>query len=410
MTFARILGNTFRVLTVLILLPWAAALQDGQTGGSTGSGTRRDNSPQPGDSTPVPRRSPSQRQQRFLFVTGTVVREDGGPLPSSVVIERVCNGRTRKEAHVDSQGYFRFQVGANSNILPDASEDIFGSQGTPWGGASQPSGGLMGSDLLSPLDLIGCELRAWAPGYRSSTVLVGQVDTTGQIDIGTIVLQPVAKVTGAMVSATSFQAPKEARKALAHAEKALQKQRLQEAERDLQTAVEIYPRYAAAWFELGRIHQRLQRLEKAREAHGKALEADRNYVNPYVELARIAMMEEKWLEVADTTDRALTLDPLDFPEAFLFNSVANINLDRLDVAERSARKAQRLDAAHRFPQTHLLLANILQRKQDVTGAAEQLRNYLKFAPAAQNAGQVRLWLQDLERSGHPGGDQQTARK
>jgi hypothetical protein len=44
------------------------------------------------------------------------------------------------------------------------------------------------------------------------------------------------------------------------------------------------------------------------------------------------------------------------------------------------------------------LAYILRQKQDIAGAAEQLRNYLKFASTAALADRVRLQLQELENS------------
>ena len=118
---------------------------------------------------------------------------------------------------------------------------------------------------------------------------------------------------------------------------------------------------------------------------------------PYVELARLAALEKKWEEVASLTDRALALNPLDIPDGFLLNSLAYYNLKNMDAAERSARKAQRLDSLHRLPLGHLILASVLQHKQDFAGEAEQLRFYLKYAPQASNAGQIRVRLLELDK-------------
>jgi tetratricopeptide (TPR) repeat protein len=176
------------------------------------------------------------------------------------------------------------------------------------------------------------------------------------------------------------------------------KDKLEVAEKNPQAAVEIYPAYAAAWFTLGRVYQQQQRTEDARLAFTKARDADSSYVLPYVELARLAALEKKWEEVADLTDRALALNPLDIPDGFFLNSLAYYNLKNLDAAERSARKAQRLDSLHRLPLGHLILARILQQKQDFAGEAEQLQYYLKYAPQAANAGQIRARLQELEKA------------
>jgi hypothetical protein len=72
-------------------------------------------------------------------------------------------------------------------------------------------------------------------------------------------------------------------------------------------------------------------------------------------------------------------------------------LKNFDAAERSARKAQRLDSLHRLPLGHLILASILRQKQDLAGEAEQLRFYLKYAPQSTNAGQVQARLAELEK-------------
>jgi len=218
-----------------------------------------------------------------------------------------------------------------------------------------------------------------------------------QVDVGTIVLYPIARMQGSTVSATSLQAPKRVQKALKRAQEAFKKKEVEEAEKHLKAAVESYPKYAEAWFFLGRVYEQQQCNQEARSAYRKAVEADPMYVDPYIRLARLAGLEQKWQEVANFTDRALELDTLDSPVGYFLNALAYYSLDSLDVAERSARKAQVLDARHWIPQIHLLLANILSRKRDIVGSTDEMRNYLKFAPAAADADEVRARLQENEK-------------
>jgi hypothetical protein len=70
-------------------------------------------------------------------------------------------------------------------------------------------------------------------------------------------------------------------------------------------------------------------------------------------------------------------------------------LSQLDAAERSVRMLQRLDSQHRYTESFLLLANICRRKHDAAGEAAQLIDYLKYAPQAANASQIRVRLQKL---------------
>jgi hypothetical protein len=368
------------------------------SGSTTGSSTTPSRNPQTGNQQ-QPNPSPNtSRQQQMPFISGMVVMEDGSTIPMGVVIERVCNGSKTKESHVSSSGHFSFQVGANTSMLMDASDSNWGSYGVPGASSRQVSGSATTFGMGTSSELMGCELRADLPGYRSSAVILTGSQLMGRVvDVGTIVLHPISKVQGTTVSVTSLQAPKDAKKAMERGEKALRKAKLGEAEASLQDAVAIYPGYATAWFSLGRIYQQQNRIQDARNAFSKAREADGNFVLPYVELARLAALEKNWQETADLTDRALTLNPLDIPDGFFLNSLAYFNLKNFDAAERSARKAQRLDSLHRLPLKHLILASILRQKQDLAGEAEQLRFYLKYAPQAANAGQIQARLIELEK-------------
>ncbi|MBP1623401.1 MAG: repeat-containing protein, partial [Acidobacteria bacterium] len=139
------------------------------------------------------------------------------------------------------------------------------------------------------------------------------------------------------------------------------------------------------------------RDKAARESYSKAIEVDKVFVRPYLRLARLAMADEDWENAVDFTNQALELDPIAFPEAYYLNSLASFNLEDLVTAEKSARKGQRLDLDHQYPKMHLILANILSIRQDVQGSMEEMRKYLKVAPTASDAAQVRARLQEKEK-------------
>jgi tetratricopeptide (TPR) repeat protein len=161
--------------------------------------------------------------------------------------------------------------------------------------------------------------------------------------------------------------------------------------------VSAYPQFAAAWYELGLIHEKGNDLAEARKYYAQSIAADAKLVTPYQHLALLAVRERKWKEAADTSSRVIKLDPVDFPDAFFYNALANYNLQRFDAAETSARQAQKLDTAHRWPKADRVLGAILYEKKDYTGAAEQLRNYLTFAPDATDTDQVKAQLAELEK-------------
>jgi hypothetical protein len=380
-------------LLVLLLVPSGTAQQPGQPG--SGSPPRNTSRSQP-DRT-FPGLNPQQdRTQQTVYLSGEVVLEDGSPPPFGVVIERDCSGRVTREASVQVDGHFSFQLGGGvrSGDIADASE----SSADPFGNVTRPPSLPSGSTTLST-NLRGCELRARLAGYRSSSVNLDTGPLVGILDVGTIVLYPTSRVPGALVSAVNLQAPKAAQKALERGNKALEKNDLEGAEANLKSAVELYPKYVEAWFQLGRTYERRKRYEDARDCYGKSIAIDAAFVRPYVQLARLAGLQQKWQEVVDLTDRALGLDPVDFPEAYFYSAVANYWMNRLDAAEKSARREEMLDGTHRIPRIHILLADILDRKNDPTGAAEELRKYLAVAPAAPDAAQIRARIEEKEKPG-----------
>ena len=216
----------------------------------------------------------------------------------------------------------------------------------------------------------------------------------GNTEVAPILMYPIARVQGTSVSLTSMLAPKQARRSVEQATKALKKEKFDEAEVLLKSAIGIYPASAEAWFLLGDVYQLQKRKQEARESYLRAVQADGLYVRPYLRLARLSMNERDWRNAADLSNKALELDPIAFPEAYYLNALALYNLKDLETAERSARKGQRLDLSRQFPQMHLILANILSIKQDALGSIEEMRKYLKDAPNAEDAPMVRARLEE----------------
>jgi tetratricopeptide (TPR) repeat protein len=415
----RVFRDGLVILVVLLILPCALAQQPsaggGAKGGGTGSGSKGgDNVNVP----PTPPKPPSGSNApdqstliapHLLFIRGVVIMEDGSPVPSGAVIERSCQGKVIRESYVSLDGTFSFQLGGDhvgSQVLPDAADEdsdvtLRGGPATePWGIGNTAFPDARLGDRM-PFCLAGCEIRAQLDGYRSSYVTLDGSVWAGIIDAGTILLAPIARVKGSMVSATNLHAPKSARKALEKAEDSLKKSKFNEAERKLGEAIRIYPEYAAAFTSMGDLYRATNRLPEAREAYEKAISLDDKYVTPYISLARLVGMDRKWQETAELTDRALLLDPIDFPEGYYLNSVAHFNLKNFEAAERSARKLKVLDPKHKMPQVFIILAYILERKQDVLGAMEQLEQYLSAAPEAPDIAEVRAHLDKLHQSSKP---------
>jgi tetratricopeptide (TPR) repeat protein len=234
------------------------------------------------------------------------------------------------------------------------------------------------------------------PGYRSDELDVGSRRYMDNPDVGSIVLHRLGNVEGTSVSATSLNAPHDAKRAFDRGSEAERRQKWPEAQAEFEKAVAAYPKYAAAWFELGNALQRQGDKPKARGAFRNSMEADRRFLGPYLPLSLMAFDDKNWAETADLTTTLTRLDPVDYPLAFLLNAVASANLGRLDLAEKSARDAVLLDTHHQLPRAEYVLGLILVDKHDYDGALTLLRSYIQRAPNAPDTENIKKQISQVE--------------
>jgi tetratricopeptide (TPR) repeat protein len=363
----------------------------GTTGtGTTGMPSTVNNPTMPGTSTANGTTNTGGLSNRGPFYFGKVVMPDGTAPPSGVIIERVCNGVARPQAYTDSRGEFSFQVGQTQDMLPDATVDRVTDRSTSGIGPTGQQGSPQAKN-----DFYACDLRASLSGYRSDLVSLSGRRSLDDPNIGTIMLHSYAKYEGLTTSATSALAPRDAHKAFDKGVEAMKRSKVDEAQDDFLKATELYPRYASAWYELGLVYEKRQRIPDARDAYAKAIAADSKYVNPYERLYMLSFDEKKWEDVAKVTNQVMHLNPYDFPGSLYYNAVANSQLMRLDIAEKSAREAVQLSATQN-PKVHYILGVILAKKHDFKGAAECLRIYLK-SDAVTDRDKVTKLLADCEK-------------
>ena len=345
-----------------------------------------------------------------MFLRGSVATNDGTKLPHDTVVERVCNSNIRQQVYASANGSFSMELGSRTSPVVDASAD----GGTRYDRFDR-SGNQTSGMGIPRTELANCELRFSLSGFRSDTVtLIARDSFAGTMDVGSIVVERIAKIEDMTISATPYKAPKDARKAYEKGLAAKKANKLALARECFEKAVKIYPKFANAWFLLGNVLQQENQNVAARDAYARASAADVKFLPPYLALSSFAFRERDWNELLKLTSHILELDTLnysrvkgyivdldsfDYAEAYFFNSVANFNLDRIEEAEKSAHKAASLDVRPRFPQIHLLLAEIYTSKKDAPHAITELQIYLDQVPNATNARQVRERLLSLQASG-----------
>jgi len=397
MSARKVLAISLSIIFLLVALP-ALLAQSGTSGGGGGTATKS----APSSTTTRPNTIPPvQQERRLVFVTGKVVIDDGTEPTDRVTIERVCNGLARREAYADSHGQFGFQIGGQVQIFQDATVGSnYGFSGGSGFGASSMSQTTTANPVtqgVTQQELMGCELRASAPGFRSESISLAGRQLFDNPNVGTIVLHRIGKTEGTRVSATSLRAPRDAKKAFEKAEKELKKGNKADAATELNKAIAAYPQYAVALALLGQIEASEGKDAEAKQLFERAIEADKQFLEPYFGLAVLSSKEQDWQAASNYSERALALNAYEYPVAYYYHAVANYNLQKLDVAEKSARTARRLDSEHKIPRIDYLMANILIRKGDYPGAAGQLRAYLQYQSSGADADTARQMLQDVEQ-------------
>ena len=337
---------------------------------------------------------------------GSVLLADGSPPPKPVAIERICSGGRFPEGVTDRKGYFRFALGRLSNAMADA------SVADPGGGpaltnpgevlpVTQKAGGAAGAARIAretmAAEAQGCELRAVLAGFYPA--LIDMAGTTGSIrDMGTIILRPhltpeELKARGAAEEragpAKAPTAPQaklitEADRTIAKVRQALKENKTSDAQRELEHLVELEPRNASAWYELGTLYEQQGRRADAAKSYTSAIAADATLVGPYAMLAGLQAQDRQWKELAETTEKLIRINPVDVPAAYFYKAAANYNLGDLDEAEKAARQGIQIDTQHQVPRLHHMLGGILADDHHFAEAAEQMQLYVKYAPDAKD--------------------------
>jgi len=257
-------------------------------------------------------------------------------------------------------------------------------------------------DILGPPDVSAgipddCRVTVRLQGYAT-------VDVTLHHQ-GVIALKRLGAREGSLVSASSLEAPEPARKAYEKGIAEIDGKKWDKAREDLQRAVALWPKYAAAWTDLGEVYREQSMAALARGAYEHALQADPKYARGYVPAARLALDEGRMEDGLRLSEQAIAIDPVEFPEAWFYSGVANFNLKHFDEAARGAQRAIELDVNHALlPRAEHLLGFIFAAKHQYPEALVHLRNYLRISPMATDVPETISLIATLEQmsAGHGG--------
>ncbi len=190
--------------------------------------------PQPPVTQPGPPDQQITNSLRDVSLTGRLVMVDGTPpadmLPVGLRCVTPSQGTVGFNALSDLRGEFRFRL-----KVPYGPTADMGTRALGW----------------------ACSVVMTIPGFQSINRSLAGVDIRMGADAGTFVLRPLTKADGTLISLNSLKAPDAARKELLKAREESAKEKWDSAAKHLEKATGIFPEYATASYELGRIQARL---------------------------------------------------------------------------------------------------------------------------------------------------------
>lgn len=332
-----------------------------------------------------------------ISLSGRVLLADGKIPTQTVQIETICGGRRNTQGRTKSDGAFQFTLGNDPTASLSSARDS-GPVGVGSDSFGRAGAGVM--DSRGHVDLSNCEVRAVLPGYTSSVIQLGRRSAFESPEIGDIILTPYGKGGDPTVSPTTGQAPNEAKKAF---EKGLKetrgdKPKWDRAAKELSKAVELFPAFAEAWYELGEVRLRQEDVEKAREAFQRSIEADANFQKPYPPLSLIELKQGNKEEAARLADKAVSLNP-GLTEAHFYAAMAHFMLGNLDRAGEAALIVKKQRCEQRYPRVLVILGDYFAQKQDFPASAQHYRLYVELEPGSPMAEQVRKRLEEWKSLG-----------
>jgi tetratricopeptide (TPR) repeat protein len=150
--------------------------------------------------------------------------------------------------------------------------------------------------------------------------------------------------------------------------------------RHFMKATQVYPAYYEAYYHLGVVETRQNRLEEAKQAFQTAIEVSGGkYAWAEFGFGYALFLEGK-TEEAEAIIRQGLVEDENSPDGYTILGMTLLRLNRLDEAEKSARQA--LLRRPGFAQAYLVIADVYARRRDYRVQVQNLDAYLQLEPTS----------------------------
>ena len=165
----------------------------------------------------------------------------------------------------------------------------------------------------------------------------------------------------------------------------------------LQEAIQLFPTYYLALERLGLEHVKQGKYEMARESLGKALEVNSGGASCYYAMGVIHYQSKQWPEAIEALRRGLALAPESPNAAFehFYLGLALVKTGKSAEAEPHLKRAAELGGQNIPADVHMHLAQQYSNNKKYKEAADELELFLKKAPDARDAENIRNIIKQL---------------
>jgi len=198
---------------------------------------------------------------------------------------------------------------------------------------------------------------------------------------------------GTLVSVSDLEVPARARREFDKSNELLRKQRFSEALRELNKAVNIYPRFAGAFNNMGVIYAHLGDTACERSSLQTAIDLNDRFELAYVNWARMDLASANYKDADIALRKASSLDMSDTTPLVLlaYSALAQGNSQE---ALTLSQKAHARGGSHAF--AHRVAARVLEQRSQFAEAVAELKLCLEEQPVGPGVDAASSELQFVE--------------
>jgi Tetratricopeptide repeat len=259
-----------------------------------------------------------------------------------------------------------------------------------------PLDGATGKPLAGPINTNTNHNAAIAPELQPTSGMTALPKPPTIAEDAKCLPWNVPEVRATTVSVARLKVPPRARREFEKACEANNKNKFDEAQQYVRSAIDKFQSYAAAWVLLGLVLDEQRKTQEGREACLHATTIDPTYLRAYLCLAEFSARNQEWEQLLSLANVALGLNSEGDGYAYYYRAMAYFHMNNLIDAKRSALQAARIDLNHNYGPLYFLLAQIYDAEGDTANAAAQLRQILKHHNDRQREDATKRYLAKLE--------------